>query len=92
MAYKPETDLTTPLIPEIESYYQSLIGVMRWMVDIGRIDIATEVSLLSSHNAYSREGHFEIVLHVMGYLKLKHNSRLDMDPNYPPINNDNFES
>ena len=62
------------------------------MAEIGRIDIATEVSLLSSHNAYSREGHFETVLHVTGYIKIKHNYRLAMDPNYPPINNDNFES
>ena len=52
MGYKPETDLTPPLSPELASYYQSLIGVMRWMVHIGIIDIATEVSLLISHNAY----------------------------------------
>ena len=62
------------------------------MVEIIRIDIAMEVSLLSSHNAYPQEGHFETELHVMGYLKFKHNSRLAMDHNYPPINNDNFES
>ena len=73
MGYKPETDLTTPLSPELASYYKSLIGNMCWMVEIGRIDIATDVSLLSSHNAYLREGNFETVLHVMGYLKLKHN-------------------
>ena len=52
MGYKPETGLTTPLISEIASYYQSLIGVIRWMVDIGRTDIAMEVSLLISHKAY----------------------------------------
>ena len=34
------------------SYFQSIIGVMRWMVEMGRIYIATEVSLLSSHLAY----------------------------------------
>ena len=28
------------------SYFQSIIGIMRWMVEIGRIDIVTEVSLL----------------------------------------------
>ena len=51
MGYKPETDLTTPLSPEIAYYYQSLFGVMCWMVEIVIIDIATEVSLLSYHNA-----------------------------------------
>ena len=92
MGYKPETDLTTPLSPELLSYYQSLIGIIRWMVDIGIINITTEVSLLSSHNSYPQEKHFEKVLHVMGYLKLKHNYRLAIYPNYPPINNDNYES
>ena len=65
---------------------------MQWMVEIGRIVIATEVSLLSSHNAFPWEGNFETVLHAMGYLKLNHNSRLAMDPNYPPNNNNKFES
>ena len=30
--YKPKMDLITLLEPELASYYQSLIGVMRWMV------------------------------------------------------------
>ena len=70
MGYKPELDITPPLDPELASYYQSLIGVMRLMVEIGRIDIAVEVSMTSSHNAYPREGHFETVIHMMSYLKV----------------------
>ena len=81
MGYKPETDLTTPVSPELASYYQYLIGVIQWMADIRRIDISTEASLFSSHNAYPQEGHSETVLHVMGYLRLKKNSRLAMDTN-----------
>jgi hypothetical protein len=50
--YCPEFDLSEPLDPECSSFYQHLIGVMRWVVELGRIDIATEVSLLSSHLAY----------------------------------------
>ena len=88
--YRPETDTTDPLDPDRASYYQNMIGVMRWMVQIGRIDIATECSLLSSHLAYPREGHFECALHMMGYLKWKHNSRLFFDPTYPDIDFDTF--
>ena len=65
---------------------------MRWMVEIGRIDIVTEVSMMSSHNAYLREGHFETVFHMMGYLKRRHNSRLTMEPNYPTVNEDRFKA
>ena len=56
------------------------------MVDIGRIEIATEVYMMSSHNSYACEGYFETVLPMMGYLKGQHNSRLAMDPNYPTVN------
>ena len=40
--YRPETDMTDPLDPDRAFYHQTMIGVMRWMVEIGRIDIATE--------------------------------------------------
>ena len=40
--YRPEIDMTGPLDPDRASYFQTMIGVMRWMVEIGRIDIATE--------------------------------------------------
>jgi hypothetical protein len=49
---------------------------MRWMVELGRIDIATEVSLLSSHLVCLCEGHLETALHIMSYLSQKHNTRL----------------
>ena len=58
---------------------------MRWMVELGCIDIATEVSLLSSHLAFPREGHLETALHIMSYLSQKHNTRLIFDPTYPKI-------
>jgi hypothetical protein len=66
--YDPSTDLSDILDPECSSFYQHLIGVMRWMVELGHIDIATEVSMLSSYLACPREGHLENALHVMGYL------------------------
>ncbi len=53
------------------------------MVELGRIDIATEVSLLSSHLVYPREGHLETALHIMSYRSQKHNTRLIFDSTYP---------
>ncbi len=70
--YDPSTDQSDLLNPDCK-FYQHLIGVMRWMVELGQIDIATEVSMLSSYLACPREGHPENALHVMGYLQLKHN-------------------
>ena len=45
---------------------------------------------MSSNLAYPRKGHFECALHMMGYLKWKHNSRLFFDPTYPDIDFDTF--
>ena len=70
MGYCIDTDVSKPLDDECSSFFQHLIGVMRWMVELGRIDIAVEVSLLSSYLACPREGHLEAAIHVMGYLCL----------------------
>ncbi len=67
----PELDTSDPLDPKGLSFYQHLIGIMRWMVELGHIDIATEVSLLSLHLALPCEGHLELALHIMGYLQQK---------------------
>ncbi len=71
--YDPSTDQSDLLDPDCSSFYQHLIGVMIWMVELGQIDIATEVSMLSSYLACPRKGHLENALHIMGYLRLKHN-------------------
>ena len=61
------------------------------MIEIGRIDIITEVSTLSSYLAQPREGHLEAVLHIFAFLKKKHNSTMIFDPTYPVINEDDFK-
>jgi hypothetical protein len=65
--YCPKLNLSEPLDPECSSFYQHHIGVMRWMVELGRIDIATEVPLLSSHLAYPCKRHLETALHIMSF-------------------------
>ena len=37
-----------------------------------------------------RQGHLEAALHIMGYLKLMHNSRLMFDPSYSDVDHSNF--
>ena len=63
---------------------------MRWMVELGRIGIVTKISLLSSHLAYPNEGHLEAALHMIGYLKQKHNYLLIFDLTYPNIDISSF--
>eukprot|EP00804_Cyclotella_cryptica_P028067 CCRYP_017276-RA/>CCRYP_017276-RA protein AED:0.08 eAED:0.14 QI:0/0/0/1/0.25/0.2/5/0/724 len=88
--YAPEEDVTPLLEPGVATYYMQLIGVLRWMCELGRIDICTEVSMLSSFAAMPREGHLEAALHVFSYLKLRSNSRLIFDPKEPNVGESDF--
>jgi hypothetical protein len=78
--YRPEVDVTPVLDPQTANYYQLIIGVLRWIVEISRLEIITEVSMLASHMAMPREGHLYAVFRAFAYLKAKHNSRLIFDP------------
>ena len=44
ISYSPESDTTPELEPIMAAYYVSLIGVLRWIVELGRVDIYLEVS------------------------------------------------
>jgi hypothetical protein len=56
--------------------FQELIGQLRWAVEIGRVGIVLEMSLLSSHLAMPRAGHLEQAFHVFGCLKRTQRKRL----------------
>ena len=89
--YQPEVDVSPELSAEFASYYQSLIGVRRWIVELSRVDICLEVLLLSSHLALPREGHFEQLLQDFSYLRKYHNSELIYDPSDPVIDEGQFQ-
>ena len=89
--YRPEMDITKELNTEEANYYQSQIGVLRWIVEIGRIDIITEVSLLASQMALPRMGHLMQVFRCFAYLKIRHNGCLVFDPSYPDLSDYKFE-
>jgi hypothetical protein len=88
--YIPEVDQTDELSPTDAAYYQSLIGVLCWIVEIGHVDICVEVSMLSSCLAMPREGHLEHVFHIFAYLKGKHNTEMIFNPSIPDIDESLF--
>ena len=88
--YHPSDDISVELDDKDLRYFQELIGILRWAIEIGRLDILLEVSLLSSHLALPRKGHLEQVYHIFGYLKKGSRRRILMDPDYPRISEDRF--
>ena len=88
--YRPEIDISDELDDAEATYYQSLIGVLRWMVELGRIDITCEVSMMSSHMALLQVGHLEQLFHLFAYLKRSHNTEIVFDPSDMEIRLDGF--
>ena len=71
-------------------FYKEMIGIILWAVEIGRVDILLEVSLLSSHLALPIIGHLQSVYHIFGYLKQVPKRKLYFDPLSPLISEDRF--
>ena len=90
--YLPELDISEEFNPAEAKYYQLLIGIVRWMIELGRINMITIVDLLSSFLANPRRGHLEAVFRILVYLKKKHYARMVLDPTYPEIDMRNFNT
>jgi hypothetical protein len=84
--YRPELDVTDELSLDLCSRYSQLIGVLRWMVELGRIDIYHEVLVLSQYLASPRVGHLETVYHIFAYLHKHDKWSIVFDPADPIIN------
>lgn len=58
-SYRPELDISKELDECLSSRYQQMISILWWAVELGRMDIFFEVSILSQFLASPREGHLE---------------------------------
>ncbi|KAL7545123.1 hypothetical protein ACHAWF_008481 [Thalassiosira exigua] len=83
--YKPELDTTEECDAKHHSQFQQLIGILRWAVELGRIDIHIEVAIMSQYSANPRVGHLEEVYCIFHYLKRNQMKLLVMDPATPAI-------
>jgi hypothetical protein len=83
--YRPELDASDYCDEETANYYQQQIGVLRWAVELGRINICTEVSMLASFTTAPRAGHFDALLHIFAFLHHHPRCRLVFDHSYVPL-------
>ena len=88
--YRPELDVSAVLEDDRANYYQNLIGVLRWAVELGRIDIYVEVAMMSAYNAQPRIGHLEQLFHIFAYLKSHSKSTIVFDDNLPEVDESRF--
>ena len=67
--YLPESDTIPELDAKCANYFQGLIGVLRWICKLGRIDILVDVAMLLRFLAAPRRGHLDQAFHIFAYLK-----------------------
>ena len=90
-SYRPELDVFPVLKPSEAAYFQSLINIIHWIVNLGIIDICLEVSMMLSHLELQREGHLRQILKVFSYIRKYHNSDLVLYPKDPVMDTALFE-
>ena len=61
--YHTEIDVSPELGETDASHFHSLVGVLWWIVELGRVDINVEVSMMSSQLALPRVGHLKQICH-----------------------------
>ena len=88
--YRPELDRSPELDAKRANYYQGLIGVLRWTIKLGRVDIMVAISMLSRYLANPRVGHLEEVFHVFAYLKSHPKSAIVFDHTTPVFDESRF--
>ena len=78
--YRPELDVSDYCNEEMHTLYQNFIGMLRWMCELGRIDILHETSILSQYLAAPRMGHLTQAIHIFHYLDRHNRTWMMMDP------------
>jgi hypothetical protein len=65
--YRPELDTSPAWTPEQVNYCMSFIGILRWAVELGRLDIYIDATLLTGR------------IFIMGLWKLFHLMRQSLE-------------
>ena len=90
--YRPELEVSSELKSDGIQLYQEMIGVLRWAVELGRVDILLETSLMSTFMAMPREGHLQQLYRMFAYLKLYPKRKIAFDYQHPEISERMFKS
>jgi hypothetical protein len=88
--YRPELDVSAILDDDYTTWYQKLIRILRWAVELGRIDIHLSVALLAQYLVQPRVGHLDQAFHIFAYLKMHSRSRIVLDDTKPIVDEQQF--
>jgi hypothetical protein len=79
----PEIDTSKELELEDIKRFQSMVGALQWVIQIGQFDVATAVMTLSSFRANPRQGHLDRLKRIYGYLYKMRNATIRVRTEIP---------
>ena len=65
--YHPEVDDTKLLDDDNIKLYQSYIVIIRWAIELGRVDLCMAGGVMARFSVFPREGHMVAVLKILAY-------------------------
>jgi len=77
--YHPENDTTELLGPIKAAQYRSMIGSANWCVTLGRFDIQYATNTLARFNIAPRQGHYDALVRLIGYLECTASAKIVLD-------------
>jgi hypothetical protein len=77
--FHPELDTTDFLDDEDVTLYQSYIGIIRWAIELGRIDLSHFGATMAKFSVAPRQGHLAALIRGFGYVKKHLKSRIVID-------------
>ena len=83
--YRPELYVSLVLNPKETQEYQWFIGIARWIIELGRVDILCEVSLLSSHLVMPQKLHMEALMGILFYIENSYGKTIVVDAIIPKV-------
>jgi hypothetical protein len=85
---QPEQDVTQVLEPELAS--QSIPAILRLAVQLRRVDILVEASMMSSHLCQPRVGHLEVVYNIFLSLEKRVEANMAFNDKIPRLDETAF--
>ena len=83
--YHSSGDISEELDADGVEYYQEVIGMLRWAIEIGQVGILLEVLLLSQYLTNPRKGNLDQSYDILSYLKHSSKMIIHLDQTEPNV-------
>ena len=90
-SYFPEPDINPGMDSNNSLTKSPPIGILSWIVELGRVEIMVEPSLMASCMEMLLCGHLERLFRIFSFVRNKHNTEMVLDPSDPEIYQTYFE-